>query len=826
MRLFPHEPARAAATLLGLALILTGCSDEQASHILRPDLAGARIQSPASEPGPDLLQAAGQPWQPARWIGWKIDLDESPASASRDGGSLSLGPDSGAWLRWLEVDGDASYELSASIEGSGLGTAGSLARLGAIELAEAPTASTWPDLAAAMTAGHFGEPRTKDERVRDVLFLHTAPTTRHLVVFGMLTNDEAEPSVGARFEELSLRAGTVEGRIADLLGPEHSRPADATSSGRGPAPFLVAMTEREATVVAARETLILDLDLPEGGGRLELAVALVPQARDPRTPALGTPLTLTVNLVQGDRELDFERRNTALAVPEDELWHELIADLPDDLLPGPAELHVRTASTQLPLDAPLGLVASPRIVPHAPHRPGPNVVVVSIDTLRADRMSLYGHQRLTTPRLDAFAEDALVFDAAWANGAYTLPSHMSLFTGQVPSFHGVQGAGVRRDPARSPLLAEVLSERGWTTAAFTGGGFVSPDFGFAAGFERYGTLDPMVNTDSAKLATDLDGVPGVDLDLLRANDMTVVEAWLDQHTAESFFLFLHTYAVHQFDPAQRHLDAFGLEGLLPEDKRSLELIYTAGEGGTEDEFERVRDLYDATVLQADEGFGRLIDKLTALDLLEDTIVIVTSDHGKEIGEHGTLGHGHALFEEMVHVPLVVRLPGRASKDLGASGLERGAYAPGRSSAPASLVDIVPTLLEALDIAPWPGMQGSSLLSLDPDTERPILAEVDNLAVKFARRDGDLKTIWSPLDREPYIPNDVEELTFDLAADPLELEPLAPDPARVDAVRETFDSLRAWAATLGSTVEAGLDDPDLRARLEALGYVDDMRALDE
>ncbi|MDF1798358.1 MAG: sulfatase [Planctomycetota bacterium] len=815
MRPSPIDSPRAAATLLALALCLTGCSEEPVPHILHPDLAGARILGTQSEPGPDLLGSASEPWRPARWIGWNIDLETAPTGASRDGSRLSLGPESSAWLRWLEVEGDASYELSAWIEGSDLGTAGSLARLGAIELSGPPTAATWPDLAAAMTAGHFSDPRTADERVRDVLFLHTAEATRYLVVFGMLTNDKAEPGVRARFEDLRLGAGTIEGRIADLLGPEHAEPA-----GRGPAPFLVAMTEREASVVAARETLVLDLDLPEGGGRLELAVALVPRARDPRAPALGTPLTLTVNLLQGDRELDFERRNTALAVPEDELWHELVADLPADLVPGPAELHVRTASTQLPLDAPLGLVASPRIVPPAPHRPGPNVVVVSIDTLRADRMSLYGHERRTTPRLDAFAKDALVFDAAWANGAYTLPSHMSLFTGQVPSFHGVQGAGVRRDPARSPLLAEVLSERGWTTAAFTGGGFVSPDFGFAAGFERYGTLDPMVNTDSKKLAADLDAVPGVDLDLLRRSDMRVVETWLEQHANESFFLFLHTYAVHQFDPAQRHLDALGLEGLLPDDKRSLELIYTAGEGGSEAEFERVRDLYDATVLQADEGFGRLVDKLVELDLLEDTIVIVTSDHGKEIGEHGTLGHGHALFEEMVHVPLIVRLPGRAA------GLERGAFAPGRSSAPASLVDIVPTLLEALDIAPWPGMQGTSLLSLDPTTRRPILAEVDNLAVKFARRDGDLKTIWSPLDRASYIPNDVEELSFDLAADPLELEPLAPDPARVDAVRETFESLRAWAATLGSTVEATLDDPGLRARLEALGYVDDMRALDD
>lgn len=297
-----------------------------------------------------------------------------------------------------------------------------------------------------------------------------------------------------------------------------------------------------------------------------------------------------------------------------------------------------------------------------------------------------------------------------------------------------------------------------------------------------------------------------------------VEAWLEGHRREEFFLFLHTYAVHQFDPPQRSLDEIGLgeelAGGLATHPEALKLLFNMGVGGSFQDFKDLHGLYDASVRQADEGVGRLLAKLEELDLLEDSLIVLTSDHGKELGEHGAVGHGHALFEEMVHVPLVLFLGKRAH-------LERGDFAPGRSAAPASLVDMVPTILEALDLAPGPAQSGQSLLHPLPDRE--VLSEVQNLAVKFALRRGPAKTIWSPLGLDTFLPNTIEEESFDLASDPLEMHPLPPDTARVRHVREVFEAIEARARELGG--HAGADasiDRGLRARLEALGYVEDMR----
>ena len=814
--------------VLAAVLAWAACSNPAPPSILRPGLDGARLQGEDTAAQPHPLTDGT--WRPVAWQGWSVDLDGAPESARREDGpdgavALTLGPDSGAWIRWLAVEPGTPLELTADVTGGGLGGE-TQARLGLIELTDAPDATTWANLAAAAVGGNYGRPLrdlTPSEPLPLATWLRTGEATTHVLLFATLTNADGRGDAWVRFEAPRLAVGDQAGRLAAVLETEDpARPA---------APFLVAMTERRARPVAAGEALAFDLDLTSehlaAGASLELRLALVPRARDPRHPDVGATTKLTARLLQDGATFDLAAFDLPMAEAEDERWLELDADLARQvaagLSAGPATLEVAASSALAPLDAPLGLVAAPRLVPPAPARPGPNVVVVSIDTLRADRMSLYGHERATTPRLDAFAADALVFESAWSNGAYTLPSHMSLFTGQVPSVHGVQGAGVRRDPERSPLLAEVLAERGWTTAAFTGGGFVNPEFGFGAGFERYGTLDPLVNRGSRKLRADLENVPGVDLRLLEENGMDVVEGWLEDHADESFFLFLHTYAAHQFDPWPRHARAFGLEGELADDTRSLELIYSTGEGATEEELEKLLLWYDATVLQADEGFGRLVDKLDALGLMDDTILVVTSDHGKALGEHGSIGHGHDLHEEMVHVPLVVYLPPAGAS---ASAIERGAFAPGRSAAPASLVDVVPTILEALDLAPWQGMQGQSLLSLDPTTTRPVLAEIDNLAVKFALREGDAKTIWSPMDRDPYIPNEVEELSYDLGSDPLERAPLPPDPERIARVRQTFEALRAWAAELGSNVEAGLDDPSLRASLEALGYVEDVQRASE
>jgi arylsulfatase A-like enzyme len=211
------------------------------------------------------------------------------------------------------------------------------------------------------------------------------------------------------------------------------------------------------------------------------------------------------------------------------------------------------------------------------------------------------------------------------------------------------------------------------------------------------------------------------------------------------------------------------------------------------------------VRHADELVGALVAELRAHELMQDTLFVVTSDHGKELGEHGLVGHGHTLYEELLRVPLVVRVPGRS---------------PARIRRPASLVDVVPTVLDVLDLAGPDTLQGTSLLALaDGRTgERPLWAEVDNMAVKQALRLGAQKTIFGPLGRDVPFPNEREEESYDLAADPGEHAPLAGDPARLARVLEHGRALRELGASLASGALSGTAlGAAARAQIEGLGY---------
>lgn len=845
----PALPLRLFPLVTALALV-TGCSSEAPTEASGPqilhlwDAADVRL---TAEPGPsespafqlDLSASALAGWRALEWSGIPVDM-EARAPGGRlkgppDAPALMLGPEPSTWLGLAEVPAETALVFEATISGHSLDQLGQAAKLGVIEFTSRPTEEQLAHFPAHMIGGHFADPARGDAASLQQLFFRTSPDTHFVALLALVGIDDLtargsaprDPDLSARFEGLSLRTATQSDRMAHLFGPEAAQPESRINDA------MVAMTHRRSLTLAAGESLALSLpQLAEPGDLVDLFFALVPREDDPLDLPPGRPLELTFELVPkepGAGPLAQITRTVKGQAATQSRWHPLSLRIPAELPEALAcELHISARADTPAAEAPLALIATPRLVPRAlqPDAPSradrrPNVIVISIDTLRADRMSLFGGPRPTTPAIDTFAERCLVFDAAWSNGAYTLPSHMSLFTGQVPSLHGVQGADRRPDPARSPLLAQALSARGYTTRAFTGGGFVDPDFGFGRGFDAYGTADPMVNTESVRLAKDVQSIPGVDLELLRDSDMSRVTGWLEAHQNEEFMLFLHTYVAHQFDPSERSIEATGqadtLAGGLATHTNALQLLFNMGEGGTPEDFEDLTGLYDASVREADTGVGRLFDKLTELDLLEDSIVVIVSDHGKELGDHGKVGHGHSLYEEMVHVPLLLFIGDRAA-------VERGEFAPGHSDQPVSLVDVVPTLFEALDIAPRSALSGQSLLHRLPDRE--VLAEVQNLAVKFALRRGSHKTIWSPLGLDTFIKNDVERESYDLAADPLEERPLGTSDAELAHLRETFEAIEARAQELGSASVGGEVDEGLRARLEALGYVEDMRALDD
>lgn len=287
----------------------------------------------------------------------------------------------------------------------------------------------------------------------------------------------------------------------------------------------------------------------------------------------------------------------------------------------------------------------------------PNVLLVSIDTLRADHVGCYGYARPTTPALDRFAaEHAVRFAHAFAEAPWTLPSHVTMLTGLHPLTHGV------RLPEQAPSdevrnLAELLDPTHYSFAV-TDGGWLSEPWGFARGFESFHAQD-----------RDIDAAVEMALEYVR-----------HRRDKGPWFGFLHTYDVHcPYDPPEPYAGTFR----SPE----AEPIEVAGRCGnphfnsipvTAGQARFLADRYDEDLRRVDDALAQLFAELTELDLWKDTIVIVTSDHGEEFLEHGQIGHERTLSREVLAIPLLVAVP----------GCEAGVV-----EAPVGLADLVPTVLE-------------------------------------------------------------------------------------------------------------------------------------
>lgn len=354
----------------------------------------------------------------------------------------------------------------------------------------------------------------------------------------------------------------------------------------------------------------------------------------------------------------------------------------------------------------------------------PNVILISMDALRFDRTGLGDHPTGWTPNLDRFAREAVVFHDAVSPSSWTVPSHMSIWTGRWPSRHGMVNK-LRLDPASQklvdaalgrdvPTYPERLAAAGWTAAAFTGGAGVSARFGFGRSFARY--------LDDRRFAGMEYSVPPA-------------LTWLRENRDRRFFLFLHGYDVHGQHPldgmSAREADPDyrgGLDGSIEEQARLREqgLVSTRVIGqpaslrGVIDERDGrfLRAVYDRKVQAADRRLGAFLDEVRALGLFDRSIIAVVSDHGEEFMEHGHIDHGHTLYQEQLHVIMLLRFPGdTARRDI---------------RAPVSTMDLFPTLFDALGLKGPDGVDGASLLPLlrgrppaeRPSVERPVFAETD------------------------------------------------------------------------------------------------------
>jgi arylsulfatase A-like enzyme len=450
-----------------------------------------------------------------------------------------------------------------------------------------------------------------------------------------------------------------------------------------------------------------------------------------------------------------------------------------------------------------------------PREEGPNLILISLDTLRADHVNAYGYPRPTTPHLDRLAAEGVLCADATAHAPHTLASHMSLMTSLLPSFHGVVKTSERlRDGI--PTLADRLRAADFRTEAIVEDGYVTAEFGFHRGFERYD-----------------DGEPGIEIHPERARRTfaRAAEA-LGRLANRRFFLFVHTYGPHApYNPPERYrLDVDpAYDGPLKEGfEQNQRLAVAAGTLtlGPED-VRHVVALYDAAIQATDEALGEFLARLEALDLHRETLVVVVSDHGEEFLDHGIAlaSHGHSLYQELLHVPLVMRLPGV----LPAGGVVR---------APVGLVDVLPTALGLLGLPVPRGLHGENLWDLIAGKPaHPRLLHAQELlqirqtavragAIKFVRCEGpEPATRRQLIERFPnqrfYFDCAGRMELFDLAADPKEERNLAGE--RQDEL-EAFEAEIKAVLRLGeqfrqSGAAASLHDVGAltRERLKTLGY---------
>ncbi len=468
-------------------------------------------------------------------------------------------------------------------------------------------------------------------------------------------------------------------------------------------------------------------------------------------------------------------------------------------------------------------------------QPSVNVLLVSLDTLRADRLGVYGDERGLTPGLDRFAAEGTRFAHAFAAYPNTIASHATMFTGLVPRDHHLGDGELVGIPRDAPTLARAFAEAGYRTAAFTENAYVASGFGFDAGFDRY--HDGIDEDSSVRF-------PGQ-----AARTFAGTLAWLAENDDAPFFVFAHTYAVHEpYNPARESVETVARsEGR--QWKEGDPLLYRGQMNvdhnmGTEriprSAFKLIRTLYDAEVLELDREFTRLLEGIAALGLADDTLVVVVSDHGESMNEHGTVGHGYGLHTEEIHTPLVLRLPGRVPAGRVIDG-------------PVGLVDLGPTIAELAGIPdPFreePASPASSLVpeilgqgSKGPAPRRPVFSEIGKSLIDCPQEPGEdlrlclLDGVAVRLGEWSYIhtkAND-RELLYHRAQDPGESRNRIDDaPAAVlDELRTLDEAYRAGLRVFDrdsgppstaprprSAAASAEVDEATRAKLRGLGYVE-------
>lgn len=436
-----------------------------------------------------------------------------------------------------------------------------------------------------------------------------------------------------------------------------------------------------------------------------------------------------------------------------------------------------------------------------------NVVLVSIDTLRPDHLGCYGYYRATSPTIDQLAQGGVRFENAFSSTTWTLPAHLALLTSLPDLVHIVLTEANLLDQRRI-TLAEIMKENKYRTYGIFTAPFLLPRWGFDQGFDDY--------IDATLYDKNLDGAEMLNAserDRTTPGAMEKIEELLDKNSDRPFLIFLHLFDVHpDFIPPPHYDTMFdpGYEGNID----GIDIMNNPAihKDMALEDLDHLRALYDGEIRFVDEvGIAGLLNILTERGLIENTLIIITSDHGEEFFEHGVFGHRQNLYDTTLRIPLIFWCPKLLPAGLVVKNQVR-------------IIDIMPTILDLLGLPQSPEGLGDSLVPLvngktKEMKDRPLFAELKAWKLYHeALRTDEFKIIRDYMKEQ--------RLYFDLEKDPEEIRPLT-DETHLEfknAIDKFFSirlNLTSFRKTLPwSNTTAPKLDPELIERLKSLGYIKD------
>lgn len=422
----------------------------------------------------------------------------------------------------------------------------------------------------------------------------------------------------------------------------------------------------------------------------------------------------------------------------------------------------------------------------------PNIILISADTLRADHLGCYGYPRETTPAVDRLAGQSYRFERVISQAPYTVSSHMSLLTSLYPSFHKVNKINVDRLDSAILTLAEALYNSGYRTWAVTGGGQVSSSYRFSEGFESYLEFTSPEGDVKQKVAETIE--------------------FMNENRDSPAFIFFHTYKPHApFRPLPPYNTMFDPEytGTIKGDIPTITAVNSGEIMATKADLNHLTALYDGDIREMDDQLNELFTTVQEKGAGRDAVIIFTSDHGEEFGEHGLYGvHSHTLYHELVSIPLIIHVPGMN---------RAGVSIPDQVQS----IDIYPTILELAGIKPPSSIQGRSFLSLMKTGKRrsepePAFSErlpADSPWIRSLRTPE-----YSYMFKEDKKNGTNSHLFFDLRRDPAEQNNLKIPDGRLRALFSQILFLLEEGKKPGKAQAEQPLDPETLEILRTLGYI--------